>query len=423
MELPRLKRVRWAVRMTLILGVAASVVANILHARDNPISQAIAAWPPLALLLTVELISRVPVHRRSLAAARVVATATIAGIAAWVSYWHMVGVAAKYGEEGAAPYLLPLSVDGLIVVASICLVELGSRITAALAQADAAATAPAATAAATTAATPHMVEDPAPLRATVADGPIVLHETELRPTRTPATAATRTSAATSPDTAAAATAPRPDSVRTSVPDTARPTGKPDPDTARTPVPDTARRVAASGATAPRTAGAPDPDTTPAVGAPRTDDGDRVPTPTRVRVSEPAADGRTNGSRPASGRPDIRRAPAADDGAAPPPRPRAPSAPAAAAGGGARTSGSLAHALDPAPVVAGSKREQVFLLLDKDWSVNQVRELRPTKVADELLPRLHDADRDTVARYVRQWCEAIDSGARVPAGQLRSVPRR
>jgi hypothetical protein len=81
--LPQLRRVRWAVRATLVLGVAASVVANVLHALDNPISQAIAAWPPLALLLTVELISRVPVHRRSLAFARFFATATIAGIAAW----------------------------------------------------------------------------------------------------------------------------------------------------------------------------------------------------------------------------------------------------------------------------------------------------------------------------------------------------
>ena len=130
MVLPQLRRVRWAVRATLLLGVAASVVANVLHALDNPISQAIAAWPPLALLLTVELISRVPVHRRSLAAARLLATATIAGIAAWVSYWHMAGVAARYGETGASPYLLPLSVDGLIVVASICLVELGGRIAA-----------------------------------------------------------------------------------------------------------------------------------------------------------------------------------------------------------------------------------------------------------------------------------------------------
>ena len=106
MPLPQLRRVRWAVRATLLLGVAASVAANILHAEPNPVSQMIAAWPPLALLLTVELISRVPVHRRSLAMVRLFATTAIAGIAAWVSYWHMAGVAARYGETGASPFAM-----------------------------------------------------------------------------------------------------------------------------------------------------------------------------------------------------------------------------------------------------------------------------------------------------------------------------
>ena len=119
---------RWGVRAALVLGVAASVMANILHAQANPISQAIAAWPPLALLFTVELIARVPVHRRALAAARLLAATAIAGIAAFVSYWHMVGVAARYGETGASPYLMPLSVDGLIIVASISLVEISGRL-------------------------------------------------------------------------------------------------------------------------------------------------------------------------------------------------------------------------------------------------------------------------------------------------------
>lgn len=126
--LRQLKNVRWAVRGTLLLGVSASIAANMLHAQPNPVSKVIAAWSPLALLLTVELISRVPVHHRALAVMRLLATAGIAGIAAWVSYWHTVGVAARYGETGASPYLLPCSVDGLIVVASICLVELGGRI-------------------------------------------------------------------------------------------------------------------------------------------------------------------------------------------------------------------------------------------------------------------------------------------------------
>ncbi|HEX6500974.1 MAG TPA: DUF2637 domain-containing protein [Micromonosporaceae bacterium] len=143
MHLPQLRRVRWAVRAALTLGVAASVAANILHALPNPISQAIAAWPPLALLLTVELISRVPMHRRALATARLAATAAIAGIAAWVSYWHMAGVAARYGESGSSAYLLPFSVDGLIVVASVSLVELAGRIRELEREAQVEATAPA----------------------------------------------------------------------------------------------------------------------------------------------------------------------------------------------------------------------------------------------------------------------------------------
>jgi hypothetical protein len=126
--LPQLKRVRWAVRATLFLGVAASVAANVLHARHEIVSQVISAWPPLALLLTVELTSRIPMHKPMLAGIRVLATATIAGIAAWVSYWHMQGVAVNYGETETSAYLLPISVDGLIVVASVSLVELAGRV-------------------------------------------------------------------------------------------------------------------------------------------------------------------------------------------------------------------------------------------------------------------------------------------------------
>src|SRR3954447_8828671 len=100
----RLRRMQWAVRATLTLGVAASVTANILHARPHPIAQAIAAWPPVALLITVELVSRIPVYRKALGVVRVVATSAIAAIAAWVSYGHMVEVVARFGETGTVPY-------------------------------------------------------------------------------------------------------------------------------------------------------------------------------------------------------------------------------------------------------------------------------------------------------------------------------
>lgn len=129
-DIKRLRRIGWGVRGVFALGIAASLAGNVLHAADNPVSKAISAWSPLALLLAVELISRIPARRGPMSVARLGATAVIAGIAAWVSYWHMAGVAARYGETGASPYLLPFSVDGLIVVASISLVEIGGRLRA-----------------------------------------------------------------------------------------------------------------------------------------------------------------------------------------------------------------------------------------------------------------------------------------------------
>lgn len=126
----QLKRLRWAVRMVLTLGVAASVAANILHANPNPISQTIAGWPSLAFLLTVELVSRIPVTKRLRAAIRISATAVIAGIAGWISYWHMVDVAARYGESSVSAHLLPFTVDGVIVVCSVSLVELAVKLSA-----------------------------------------------------------------------------------------------------------------------------------------------------------------------------------------------------------------------------------------------------------------------------------------------------
>ncbi|MFV2104272.1 DUF2637 domain-containing protein [Micromonospora sp. LOL_024] len=47
----------------------------------------------------------------------------MAGIAAWSSWSHMVAVALKFGERPEVAYVLPLSVDGMLVVASAAMVE------------------------------------------------------------------------------------------------------------------------------------------------------------------------------------------------------------------------------------------------------------------------------------------------------------
>jgi len=47
----------------------------------------------------------------------------VAGIAAWASWSHMVGVAMEVGEHSDIAHALPLSVDGLLVVASAAMVD------------------------------------------------------------------------------------------------------------------------------------------------------------------------------------------------------------------------------------------------------------------------------------------------------------
>jgi hypothetical protein len=49
--------------------------------------------------------------------------AVVAGIAAWSSYRHMVTVALNVGEQPQVAYVLPLSVDGMLVVASVAMVD------------------------------------------------------------------------------------------------------------------------------------------------------------------------------------------------------------------------------------------------------------------------------------------------------------
>ena len=114
-ELRQLRRVRWAVRGTLALGISASLAANVLHAHHLLIDQIIAGWPPVAVFATIEAIARVPIRKRWLAVIRMGGLGFVAGIAFWVSYWHMASVAATHGENGSK-YLLPLSVDGLVLV-------------------------------------------------------------------------------------------------------------------------------------------------------------------------------------------------------------------------------------------------------------------------------------------------------------------
>jgi len=122
-----LKRRRKFVRAIVFIGILVSVSANVLG--STTFWQAgIAGWPPICLLATLEVLTRIPSSRKLGTFGRVTATIAVATAAGWLSYWHMASTVSHYGEQGGSQYVWPFSVDGLMTVAAIGLVELGARI-------------------------------------------------------------------------------------------------------------------------------------------------------------------------------------------------------------------------------------------------------------------------------------------------------
>jgi hypothetical protein len=118
--------------LAFVTGAVVSIGANVLHALDGggPVDAGrvvASGWAPVALLLVAELVARA---RQSgpwwIITLRWTGTAVVAGVAAVVSYGHMRDLLLSYGETALVAHLLPLSVDGLLLVASLALAGPGA---------------------------------------------------------------------------------------------------------------------------------------------------------------------------------------------------------------------------------------------------------------------------------------------------------
>jgi hypothetical protein len=118
---------RRLVRIVVMAGIGASIAANVIEAADA-IEVGFAAWPPLALLLAIEILIRVPVTGKLATLVRILGTLGVASAAGYLSYFRMAHTAAQHGEHGNAAYVWPISVDGLMVVAAVSLVALDGLI-------------------------------------------------------------------------------------------------------------------------------------------------------------------------------------------------------------------------------------------------------------------------------------------------------
>jgi len=120
-----------------ILGGLASIAANVAHSflppPDAPVSWepepgavvGAIVWP-VFLFVAVEILARVVwPHGWSWGFVRWAGLLPVAGVAAFVSYRHMSGLLAHYGEEPVVYYIGPLAVDGLMIMATAALMAGG----------------------------------------------------------------------------------------------------------------------------------------------------------------------------------------------------------------------------------------------------------------------------------------------------------
>lgn len=131
----KLEKLLWlkkVCRAATTFGFITSAVGNVLHAPRTPFGIGISLVAPSFLFVAFEIVTRIPMDpERSwwFKLLRISGTASIAGITATLSYFHQRDAIFKYSEgDQLAAYLLPLAIDGLMIVGSVSLIELAYQI-------------------------------------------------------------------------------------------------------------------------------------------------------------------------------------------------------------------------------------------------------------------------------------------------------
>lgn len=138
-KLSILKKLKWLCSGAVIFGFITSAGGNILHAvegyGDRPwgiltVSIILAALIPLIFGFMFEIASRIFFRKEAHIVMKLIAftgAAGISGITAWNSYFHQRDAFSHFGDHTQA-FLLPLAIDGLMIVGSVYLIELGFQI-------------------------------------------------------------------------------------------------------------------------------------------------------------------------------------------------------------------------------------------------------------------------------------------------------
>lgn len=125
----KFKGLRWFSRMVVILATGTSIWSNWLHSEKTGFAIAINVAPPILMLMAYEMTSRIALWGGRLRRwIRPLTMVAITGINAWLSYWHQHDAFLRYSKDKATATLLPLAIDGLMIIASVAVMDLNQMI-------------------------------------------------------------------------------------------------------------------------------------------------------------------------------------------------------------------------------------------------------------------------------------------------------
>jgi apolipoprotein N-acyltransferase len=107
----------WTARAAFTSGLIVSLGANIWASADHGVIGIISGvWSPLALLMALFLVENIS-HKTWSGRFRLAGMVILAGIAAWVSYWHLAQFFTAGGLDDPGAHLMPFTVDVLMALA------------------------------------------------------------------------------------------------------------------------------------------------------------------------------------------------------------------------------------------------------------------------------------------------------------------
>jgi len=127
-ELKHYRRLWVFVTVVTVLLIGITVTLNVMHAPPNWGARLIGGTPPVFVFFCLELISRIPGTSKTVTFGRVFSSIVVATLSFAISYQQQMEFIHVLGFVGWVGYAYPIIIDGVMVVATLSLVEVTRKV-------------------------------------------------------------------------------------------------------------------------------------------------------------------------------------------------------------------------------------------------------------------------------------------------------